>query len=342
MKRLYVALAVVVIICAAVVGGIVYASQRYVTRKVNAAVAAAVSQENKKIADLQNQQADTVAQIEKDLLASTTSTPAASGQKSAAPPLSASEIASRASIIANLQQDSLTQAVAKVAPAVVSIVISKDVQQYQVTYQNPFGDDPMFQNVGIQVPVYTPTGTTTPQTIGAGSGFIVSSNGYILTNKHVVYDDTATYTVLLSTGKQLVASVVYKDPQNDLAVVKIDATNLPYVTLGDSSQLVLGQTVAAIGNALGQYSNSVSTGVVSGLNRTITAQSEDGTDETLTGVIQTDAAINPGNSGGPLLDLSGNVVGINVATIQGSSNVSFSIPINDVKQIVATVIGGQR
>ena len=330
MKKLYASLVLVLVVFVAIIGGIVFAAQKYVNAKVSRAVAAATQSENAKIAKLQNAQANTVAQIEKDF------TSASASQASST--LSTAEIASRSAIIVNAQQDSLTQAVAKVAPAVVSVVISKDVPQYQVTYENPFGDDPFFQNVGIQVPVYTPTGSTTSQTIGAGSGFLITSNGYILTNKHVVYDDTATYTVLLSTGKQLVASVVYKDPQNDLAVIKIDATGLPFVTLGNSDDLVLGQTVAAIGNALGQYSNSVSTGVVSGLNRTITAQSEDGTDETLSGVIQTDAAINPGNSGGPLLDLDGDVVGINVATIQGSSNVSFSIPINEVKQIIATVV----
>jgi S1-C subfamily serine protease len=234
------------------------------------------------------------------------------------------------------QDQLLTDAVAQVTPAVVSVVISKEVPNLTVTYQNPFGDDPFFKDYGFRVPVYQQNGTKHQQ-IGAGSGFLISSNGYILTNKHVVFDDTADYTVLLSSGKQQTARVVYKDAENDIAVIKIDGTNFAHITLGDSSALKLGQSVAAIGNALGQYNNSVSVGIVSGLDRTIQASGESGT-ETLTGVIQTDAAINPGNSGGPLMDLSGKVVGINVATVQGSNNISFSIPINTVKTIINSVI----
>ena len=238
-------------------------------------------------------------------------------------------------------QEVVTTAVAKTTPSVVSIVISEDVPQYKVVYQNPFGDDPFFKDMNIQVPVYQPTGQTQSQKVGAGSGFIISSDGYILTNKHVVSDTNASYTVLLSNGKQQVAQVVYKDPTNDIAIVKIAGTNYQPVRLGDSSSLQLGQTVIAIGNALGEYNNSVSIGVVSGLNRTIDASSPDGTSETLNGVIQTDAAINPGNSGGPLLDMNGDVVGINVATVTGSNNISFSIPDNTFRGIIKTAINRQ-
>ena len=239
-------------------------------------------------------------------------------------------------IHAKSQDQLLTDAVASVTPAVVSVVIAKDVPNLTVTYQNPFGNDPFFKDFGFQVPVYQQNGTTHQQ-IGAGSGFLISSSGYILTNKHVVFDDAADYTVLLSNGKQQTAKVVYKDPSNDVAIIKIEGTNFAHVDLGDSSALKLGQTVVAIGNALGEYNNSVSVGIVSGLNRTIQASGELGT-ETLTGVIQTDAAINPGNSGGPLIDLNGNIVGINVATVQGSNSISFSIPINTVKSIVKNVL----
>lgn len=251
--------------------------------------------------------------------------------------LPAQEVANREAARQKSQDELLTAAVAKTAPAVVSVVISKDVPNLTVTYQNPFGDDPFFKDFGIQVPVYQQNGTVRKQ-VGAGTGFFITSDGYILTNKHVVADDKADYTVLLSTGAQKQAKVIYKDLSNDIAVIKIDGNNYPAVSLGDSNSLKLGQTVIAIGNALGEYNNSVSVGIVSGLNRTIEASGA-GSSERLSGVIQTDAAINPGNSGGPLLNLDGAVLGVNVATVQGSSNISFSIPINTVKSIIKMVMG---
>ena len=152
-------------------------------------------------------------------------------------------------------------------------------------------------------------------------------------------DDQADYTVLLSNGQQKPAKVIFKDPGNDLAIVKIDGNNYQPVNLGDSGSLKLGQSVFAVGNALGQYNNSVSVGVISGLNRSIQASGSELGTENLTGVIQTDAAINPGNSGGPLADLSGRVVGINVATVQGGNSIGFSIPINQVQQTLNFVLG---
>ncbi len=227
----------------------------------------------------------------------------------------------------------LTQAVAKVAPAVVSIVISKDVPLLEIDYVNPFGNDPFFHDFGIRIPVYRQKGFTEKK-VGAGTGFIINSNGYIVTNRHVVSDPQAKYTVLLSDGNQKQAQVIYIDEKWDIAVLKIDGGNYPYVKLGNSDKLKLGQTVLAIGNALGEYSNSVSVGIISGLNRTIEAAGN-GQVERLEGVIQTDAAINPGNSGGPLVDLQGEVIGVNVATVRGSENIGFAIPINIVKQILA-------
>ena len=279
---------------------------------------------NGKIALLQKQ----ISGLQKDLLTVT--------DKSNSAALSAQEVASRQTIIQKSQDQLLTEAVAKNTPAVVSVVISKDVPQLQVVYVNPFGDDPFFKNVGIEVPTYQQVGTQ-EQKVGAGTGFIITKDGYILTNRHVVEDASADYTVLLSNGKQLPAKVIYKDPKLDAAIIKIDASNLPVVSLGDSSNIQLGQTVIAIGNALGEYNNSVSTGIISGLNRTVEASDSEGSSETLSGVIQTDAAINPGNSGGPLLNLDGQVIGVNVATVTGSSNISFSIPINMVKEIINTI-----
>lgn len=252
--------------------------------------------------------------------------------------LSSKEVNNRQNVIQKTGEESLTETVSKVVPAVVSIVITENVPKYRIEYQNPFGDDPFFQNIGIRIPVYRPTGETVPQKIGAGTGFLITQDGYIVTNRHVVSNEKASYTILLSDGRQQVARIVFRDQNNDIAIIKIDGNNFPIVKLGDSDKLKLGETVVAIGNALGEYNNSVSLGIVSGLNRTITASGRNGT-ETLNGVIQTDAAINPGNSGGPLVDLNGNAVGINVATVEGSSNISFSIPINSIKSIIKNVLG---
>jgi S1-C subfamily serine protease len=231
------------------------------------------------------------------------------------------------------QDDLLTTVVSKSTPAVVSIIISKDMPKVEVEYVNPFGDDPMYQGLGFKVPVYKQVGTQSQQ-IGAGTGFIVRSDGYIVTNRHVVFDNQANYTVLLSSGVQKSAKVFYRDPTQDLAIIKIDGKGYSTIPIGNSSNLKLGQTVVAIGNALGEYNNSVSVGIISGLNRTIQAQDNNGQIETLNGVIQTDTAINPGNSGGPLLDLSGNVIGVNVATNLGASNIAFAVPSNILKSLI--------
>lgn len=251
-------------------------------------------------------------------------------QKITVPP---KEIVRREYIREKSQEELLTDAVARVTPGVVSIVVSKDVPQLEVTYVNPFGDDPFFRDFNIKVPVYRQKGTTR-QKIGAGSGFIVRNDGYIVTNKHVAADEKAYYTVLLTNGVQKVGTVIYRDPVQDIAILKIPGAGYTSVSFGDSSTLKLGQSVVAIGNALGEYNNSVSVGIISGLDRSIDA-SGGGATEHLSGVIQTDAAINPGNSGGPLIDLSGKAVGVNVATVVGSSNISFSIPANIVKDILA-------
>lgn len=265
------------------------------------------------------------------------------GKIPGAPPptvLGTQELTNRQTVHEKSQDELLTEAVAKVTPAVVSIVISKDVPQLEVVYENPFGDDPFFKDFGVQVPRYRQKGTVN-QKVGAGTGFLVDSRGYIVTNRHVVADNAASYTALLSDGKQKPASIVYVDPVQDLAVVKIEGSNYPAISFGDSGTLKLGQTVIAIGNALGEYNNSVSVGIISGLNRQIEASGPGaGTNnsEQLSGVIQTDAAINPGNSGGPLVTLDGHVVGVNVATVQGSSNISFSVPANIAKDIVKRVV----
>lgn len=169
-----------------------------------------------------------------------------------------------------------------------------------------------------------------------GTGFIVSKDGLIITNKHVVSTDGATYKVITKDGKEYDAVSISRDPSNDIAIIKIDLssdnTELQPLKLGDSSNLKVGQYVIAIGTALGEFRHTVTTGVISGLGRGITAGSVyEGFVEKLDDVIQTDAAINPGNSGGPLLNSSGEVIGINVAVAQGAQNIGFAIPINIVK-----------
>lgn len=235
-------------------------------------------------------------------------------------------------------------AVQKASPAVVSITISENVPIIENCPISPFdfnGLDPQFQQFfDDSVPTSTPcnTGQTQLQQVGGGSGFIISSDGLILTNKHVVSDPSASYSVLTNDGKTYTAKVLARDPNQDLAIVKIDATGLPTVSIGDSSGLQLGQTAIAIGNALGEYSNTVSVGVISGLARTVTASAPDSnSQETIQGVIQTDAAINPGNSGGPLLNLRGQVVGINTAVASDAENIGFAIPINQAKSVISSV-----
>lgn len=178
---------------------------------------------------------------------------------------------------------------------------------------------------------------TQEERVGAGSGFIVSVDGLVVTNKHVVSRRDVKYTVVTSKGKRYTAEVVARAPFIDIALLKIisDEAFEPLM-LGASRKLELGQKVIAVGNALGRFQNTVSVGVVSGLSRSIVARGQMGI-ERLEEVIQTDAAINPGNSGGPLLALSGKVVGVNVATARDSDNISFAIPSDMVADIVRSV-----
>ena len=160
-----------------------------------------------------------------------------------------------------------------------------------------------------------------------GTGFIISNDGLIVTNKHVVSDLTAKYKVIIGEETFEVKNI-YRDPINDLAILKIDQNNLVPVELGDSDQLKTGQTVIAIGTALGEFRSTVTKGVISGLGRGITAGGVGVASERLEGVIQTDAAINSGNSGGPLFNIMGQVIGVNVAVSQNGQNIGFALPIN--------------
>lgn len=168
-----------------------------------------------------------------------------------------------------------------------------------------------------------------------GTGFVASENGVIVTNRHVVSDTGANYTVVTKDGKKLEVEKIYLDPTLDLALVKTKQDGLKGLKMGDSSKLKVGQTVIAIGNALGKFSNTVTTGVVSGLGRSIGAGDPFGRQvELLDDLIQTDAAINPGNSGGPLLNSAGEVIGVNVAVSDSAQNIGFAIPVNSVKAVI--------
>ncbi|NCU30326.1 PDZ domain-containing protein [Candidatus Saccharibacteria bacterium] len=211
--------------------------------------------------------------------------------------------------------DAISDVASKVGPSVVSIVTAS-------TAQTIWGYSTMQQ--------------------GAGTGIVISSDGYIMTNKHVVPSSTNSVEVITSDGTSFKeVKYVGNDPVNDVAFLKIEgAKGLKPAKIGDSSSVKVGQKVIAIGNALGQFQNTVTIGIISALGRPITASSEQtGAEiETLENLIQTDAAINPGNSGGPLVNYAGEVIGINTAVASGAQGIGFAIPINDAKGMVASLI----
>ena len=231
------------------------------------------------------------------------------------------------------EEDAVSQLVEKKSPGVVSIVISKDVPIVRSFSGNPFG---FFNPFGAN-DNGTINGQTEKKKVGSGSGFFVSTDGLIVTNKHVVADEKAEYTVILGSGEEHTAKVLARDPSNDIALIKIEGKDFPALDLGDSDSIKVGETVIAIGNPLGEFENSVTRGIISGVKRNLSASSGLGDSERLSGIIQVDAAINPGNSGGPLFNLAGAVIGVNVAMAQGAESIGFSLPINQVKRIVEQV-----
>jgi len=227
-------------------------------------------------------------------------------------PLSSLNSTTDGNVTATNQENTIAAIAEKVGPSVVSITTKSQVAS----------------NFG-----------TSSSQVGAGTGIIVSSDGYVMTNNHVI-EDANDVVVVDSTGEQYDnVTVIGRDPLNDVAFLKIEssATFKP-VTLGNSSTLRIGQQVVAIGNALGQYSNTVTSGIVSGVGRPVTANAGNGQTESLTDLIQTDASINPGNSGGPLLNMSGQVIGINTAIAEDANGIGFSIPINSTKGVLAGVL----
>jgi len=225
-----------------------------------------------------------------------------------------------------MEKSPIIEIAKRVCPTVITIVISRDLSQIEGFYFFPYGGQEFI------VPKMQ-KGKKEKTKIGGGSGFIVSQDGYVLTSNHVVSEKEADYTVIYEPNKTYPAKVISRDPISDVAVLRIQGKNFPYLELADSDKIELGETVIAIGNALGEFHDTVSTGVVSGLSRYITAFSGLSRQaEMLRGLIQTDAAINPGNSGGPLVNIEGKAIGINTAVVMGAQNIGFAIPINYAKK----------
>ncbi|QQS59549.1 trypsin-like peptidase domain-containing protein [Candidatus Peregrinibacteria bacterium] len=237
----------------------------------------------------------------------------------------------------HIEESDLINTVEKTRPSVVSVIERRNVSvsgRRGVLYYDPFQDAFLLPK------------STTPQTkeveIGGGSGFIISEDGLILTNRHVVSEMDSEYSVVFPDGYETEAEVVDRDVFLDVAVLRVNKDD-PEVTkrlfpleLGDSDALRVGQRVIAIGNALAEFQNTVTTGIISGLGRTITASGH-GSQEEIRNLIQTDAAINPGNSGGPLVTLDGKVIGMNTAIASGANGIGFAIPASDLQSLVASV-----
>jgi len=226
-----------------------------------------------------------------------------------------------------VEETAYTEAWAKAAPAVVSIVALKDLSEY---YNQFFGNNGFSANIGELTEVSN------------GTAFIITPDGLAVTNKHVVDDDTAEYVVILDDGTELYAEVLDKDTLNDIAIIQLSGDDeiigsLPTLEFADSDQLQVGEPVLAIGNALGEYANTTTAGIVSATGRQIIAAGAYGENQSsLVNLIQTDAAINPGNSGGPLVNLNGEVVGMNSAVDTTAEGIGFAIPSNEIATVVTS------
>lgn len=224
------------------------------------------------------------------------------------------------------EESAVINAIESAIPSVVTIGISKTTTTRNLFEIDPFNPFSPFNRAPQE---------SKKIEHNIGSGFIISEDGLIVTNKHVVADTEAQYQVLTNDDKKYEAVKIYRDQLNDLAIIKIDVKGLKPLNLGNSSNLKLGQFVIAIGTPLGEFKNTVTQGIISGLGRGITAGSPfEQYVERLDNVIQTDAAISPGNSGGPLINLKGEAIGVNTAISQEGQNIGFAIPINIVKELI--------
>lgn len=209
------------------------------------------------------------------------------------------------------------------AEAVVSIVALKELQ----LFYDAFG----------QINSTKRAATSVFTEVSSGTGFLIAPDGLAVTNRHVVEDEDAEYVAILSDGSELDVEVLARDSSNDIAIIQVKPGAfgiLPYLDFGDSDALQVGQPVLAIGNALGEYSHTATSGIVSALNRNILTSSGIGKPDSLIDLIQTDAAINSGNSGGPLLSLEGEVIGMNTAVDTQGDGIGFALPSNAIVQAV--------
>lgn len=227
-----------------------------------------------------------------------------------------------------MKKSPIVEIAKKICPAVITIVASRDLPQIEEFYFLPFKGE----KVAFPKKV---NGEKQKTKIGGGSGFIISKDGYVLTCNHVVEDLDADYAVIINPDRKCKAKVLSRDALTDTAILKIeDGTAFPFLKMGDSDNVELGESVIAVGNPLGEFEDTLSAGIVSGLSRRITAYNGASTTSkatSLRGLIQTDAAINPGNSGGPLVNMQGEAIGINTAMIMGAENIGFALPINYIK-----------
>ncbi len=226
------------------------------------------------------------------------------------------------------EESVITKVIEESLPSVVTVGINTTISSGDFFTIDPFNPFSPFRRI---------PGRKEKIEENIGSGFIISQDGLIITNKHVVSDEEATYQVLTNDKKKFTVEKIYRDPLNDLAILKINPglNKLKPLKLGDSNNLKLGQLVIAIGTPLGEFTNTVTSGIISGLGRGITAGSPfEGFVEKLDNVIQTDAAINPGNSGGPLLNSQGEVIGVNTAIASEGQNIGFALPVNIVKDLI--------
>jgi S1-C subfamily serine protease len=242
-----------------------------------------------------------------------------------------SQRAVESKIVELIEEESATIAVVEqITPAVVSVVVQKERGDIQ-----DVSNGAIFNSFFFSEPLDEQS-TSELVEVSSGTGFFVTEDGYVLTNRHVIDETDATYIIVTNEGKELAATLVDVDPFQDIAILDVDGEDYPTVQLGDSDEIRIGATVIAIGNTLSEFRNTVTKGVVSGINRRVTAGDSYNT-EVIEAAIQTDAAINPGNSGGPLINLLGQVVGINTAVSFEGQAIGFAIPINEAKRAVADV-----
>lgn len=228
------------------------------------------------------------------------------------------------------QEEKTVKIIEKILPAIVSISVSQKIDK--IEKEAPQFVFPVFEKDKKKSDIMTKKIDGKKISISGGSGFIIDPSGIIVTNIHVISGKDFLYEILFSNGHRQTAKLIGTDAINDVAFLKINNNRtFPYIILGDSSKVKLGQSVLAIGNALGMFYNTVSKGIVSGLSRCINAENEN-INESLRGLIQTDAAINPGNSGGPLINLKGEAIGINSANVAKAENIGFALPINIIKK----------